>query len=94
MVITHIVCMKFADPDDAGEARERLHALNGVVPQIRSLAVGVDLGRSPASYDLALTTTHDSMDALRGYQNHPAHVAVLEWLQGVLVDRVVVDYET
>lgn len=92
-MITHIVCMKFNDPADAEGARGRLQALSGVVPQIRSLAVGVDVGRTPQSYDLALTTTHDDRDALRGYQEHPEHVLVLDWLRPRLAGRVVVDYE-
>lgn len=86
--------MKFSDPADAEQARGRLDRLKGVVPQIRSLAVGVDFSRTAASYDLALVTTHEDRRALEGYREHPLHVEVLDWLGPRLTSRVVVDYES
>ena len=45
------------------------------------------------NYDLALVTTHESVDELKGYQGHPAHVEFGGWLRPLLTSRVVVDYE-
>ena len=63
---THVVLLRFADPADAPEARRRLESLEGTVPSLRSLHVGLDVLRGEASYDLALTTTHDGLDGLAG----------------------------
>ncbi len=93
-MITHVVLMKFADPANREEAKERLEALAAEIPQIRSLHVGLDVVGSPVSYDLALTTTHESVDELKAYQGHPVHEAFGGWLRPLLDARVVVDYES
>lgn len=93
-MITHTVLMKFTDPADAPEAKARLEALVGQVPQLTSLTVGLDVVGSEQAYDLCLTTTHADLDGLRGYQSHPAHVEVAGWLQAHLAARAVVDAQT
>jgi len=92
-LITHIVLMKFADPSNRDEAKSRLEALAPQIPQIGTLHVGLDVIGSEVSYDLALTTTHDSVEDLKGYQGHPAHVEFGGWLRPLLTSRVVVDYD-
>lgn len=92
-MITHIVLMRFADKADADEAKQRLEALPAAIPQITSLTVGLNVVESEVNYDLALVTTHDSVDELKGYQGHPAHVEFGGWLRPLLTSRVVVDHE-
>lgn len=93
-MITHIVLMKFTDPTDRVEAKTRLDQLPPQIDELSTLTVGLDLVGSDASYDLALVTTHASLDDLRGYQEHPAHVAVAGWLRPRLSSRVVVDHDS
>ena len=92
-VIRHVVLMRFADPRDASEAKARLDGLVGVVPELLSLQVDLDVLRSEASWDLALVSTHDDLDGLRAYQGHPAHAAFGEWLRPRLSARASVDAE-
>ncbi|MFI0350268.1 Dabb family protein [Actinomadura sp. 9N407] len=92
-MLTHVVLMKFTDPADAPKAKELLEGLAGTVAEIRSITVGLDVLRTEVSFDLCMTTTHDSADALRGYQGHPAHLEVAGWLRPRLSARSVVDYE-
>lgn len=73
--------------------RERLSALVGVVPGLRSVSVGRDLGVVPGHWDVVLVSEHDSSDDLAAYQAHPAHVAAAEWISRVVTERAVVDYE-
>jgi hypothetical protein len=93
-LITHIVLMKFADPGNRDEAKTRLEALPAEIPQISTLHVGLDVIGSEVSYDLALTTTHTSIEELKAYQAHPVHVEFGGWLRPLLTSRVVVDYES
>ena len=85
--------MTFADPADAPEAKRRLEALRGEVPPLRSLRADLDTLGLPGSAHLALVTTHDSPEGLRAYQEHPAHLALLDWLRPRLAGRAAVDYE-
>ncbi|MFC9971090.1 Dabb family protein [Spirillospora sp. NPDC127200] len=93
-MLTHVVLMKFTDPADAPEAKELLEGLAGRVGQIRGMTVGLDVVRSAFSYDLSLVTTHASVEELRGYQEHPAHLEVASWLRPRLAARAVVDHES
>jgi hypothetical protein len=92
-VIRHTVLMRFTDPAQAPEAKARLDALLGVVPQLLSLQVDLDVLRTEASYDLWLVTTHDSTEALAAYQVHPAHEEFRAWVGPRLAARAVVDSE-
>ena len=92
MVLTHVVLMKFTDPADAPKAKELLEGLVGVVPQVRSMLVGLDTAHSGVSADLCMITTHDDHDGLLGYQSHQARLEVRGWLRPRLASRVVVDF--
>ena len=92
-MITHIVLMRFADKANVAEAAQRLRALPAQIPQIASLDVGINVVEAEVNYDLALITTHDSVEELKGYQGHPAHVEFGGWLRPLLESRVVVDFE-
>ena len=70
---------------------EGLQALVGVVPGLLSARVGINFGEG--GYDLCLVTSLLSKKALEGYQNHPAHVQMKEFIHQVITDRAYVDYE-
>ncbi|WP_040796367.1 Dabb family protein [Nocardia higoensis] len=88
----HIVLMKFLDRSDASEAKRRLLEMAPAVPQIRSMTVELDEAGTAVSYDLCMTTRHDSAEELSGYQGHPAHLELASWLKPRLAARAVVDY--
>lgn len=93
--LTHVVQMKFADPTPAvlGRAVELLRGLEGKIPELRAIEVGLDILHSARSFDLVLITRFDSLAALEAYQAHPEHVEVLEYLRTVLERSVAVDFE-
>lgn len=93
-MITHVVLLKLIDPEDRGEAKTRLEALPERIVEIQSLAVGLNIVGSPSSYDVCLTTTHDSVEALQSYQDHPVHQDFLAWVRPRLSARAVVDSES
>ena len=92
-MIRHVVLMKLTDPADAPETKARLEALLGQVPGLRTLEVGLDVLRTEASYDVWLITTHDSREALAGYQVHPAHEEFRAWVGPRLAARALADSE-
>ena len=93
-MITHAVLFKLKDPSNIQKTREVLLGMDGKIPQIRNLEVGVDVVRSQRSYDLALITRFDSMEDLQAYQVHPVHVEVLNYITSVRESVVAVDFQT
>ncbi|ABO49878.1 Stress responsive alpha-beta barrel domain protein [Desulforamulus reducens MI-1] len=93
-MITHIVFFKFKDSDSIPIVKEKLMALEGKVPQLRHLEVGVDVIRSERSFDLALVAKFENMDDLNAYQVHPEHQEVVKYIGTVKESIVAVDYES
>jgi hypothetical protein len=96
MVITHVVFFKLKDPspENMEKARAAIAGLEGRIPQLRHLEVGVDLLRSERSYDLALVSRFDSLADLQAYQVHPVHQEVVKYLREVSASILAVDYES
>lgn len=95
-MITHIILIKLVhtNAETVEEARKVLAGLDGKIPQLRHFEVGANILESYRSYDLALLARFDSLEDLEAYQQHPAHVEVVKYLQGVRQSVVTVDYET
>ena len=56
---------------------ERMRALPETVGEIQRLEIGRDEVRDARSWDLVLIMEFTSIEALRAYQRHPQHLAVM-----------------
>ena len=95
-MVKHIVLFKLKDnsPENCLKAKEILLSMEGNVPQLRTIEVGVDYLHSDRSYDLALIVTVDSKDALESYQQDPYHCSVVKpYMHAVRSSSVALDFE-
>jgi hypothetical protein len=99
-MVKHIVMWRFRDSAEGGDktanmakAKAMLEGMRGKVPGLAKLEVGVDFCRTAAAWDMALYSEFESRAALTGYQDHPMHVAVKEFIGPVVSERAIVDYE-
>lgn len=94
-MIRHIVMWKFKEGEQENMLlfRERLLALKGQIPEIRSMEVGVNVKPSERSYDAVLVADFDSLEALDAYTVNPLHQAVAEFCKSIRTGSVSVDYE-
>jgi hypothetical protein len=95
-MIAHIVLFKLNSPTDENSAavRDMLLSMDGKVPLLRHLEVGVDIIRSERSYDVALYTKFDSLADLQAYQIHPYHAGtVIPFMKANCAAIVAADYE-
>ncbi len=101
-MITHTVLFRFSADDataatEVAEAKRLLELMPPLIPELRSLRVGVDGrrlvdgARVAVAYDLALVTTHDSWDDLDAYAVHPEHVRLTAFIRERATERAVVD---
>lgn len=96
-MVTHIVLFKLSDPtpENIATADKLLLGMSAEIPFLRHLEVGIDVLRSPRSYDIALVTKFDSLDDLQAYQVHPHHADVVAaHMKSVSSSVAVVDYES
>lgn len=98
-MIRHVVSWKLAAEDagqraeQAAEVARRLNALDGVVPQLRSISAGANVAYPDTNWDVTLVADFDSIDALEEYQVHPAHEEVVDYVRSVVAARVAVDFD-
>ena len=76
------------------DIKEGLEGLVGKVPGLISAKVHIDGRLSSSNADLMLDSTLESVEALKGYAVHPAHVAVANGkVRPYTVQRSCLDFE-
>lgn len=95
-MITHIVFFKLKDgsAENVAQTAQVLKDMEGKIEVLKSIEVGIDVLHSERSYDIALITKFESMDALDIYQVHPVHKKVIEHMSQVREASVCVDFES
>ena len=95
-MLTHVVLFKLKDksPETLNKVKELLMNLEGKIPQLKYIEVGIDILHSERSYDISLITRFNSLEDMQAYQVHPAHVEVLNFLSTVRESSVAVDYNS
>lgn len=98
-MIRHIVMWKLKGPSpeerrqQAEQARAALLGMQGLVPGLSQLEVGIGSVFGEQEADLVLVSTHTDWEALNVYQSHPAHEPVKKLIGELRVERRVVDFE-
>ena len=97
-MIQHIVIWKLAEEADGRDKeanyrilKEKLEALNSVIPGLLELRVGRNLN-SDERYDAALVSRFESLEALKAYDAHPAHMEIRTFVKQIRVDRTCLDF--
>ncbi|MGQ4514815.1 Dabb family protein [Streptomyces sp. DW26H14] len=96
-MIRHLVLFKLNDGISHDDERVRagvkaFEDLGAQIPEIRSWEFARNLSTRANAYDYAINAGVADLDALRGYAEHPAHVAgVALWKE--FATWVIADYE-
>lgn len=98
-MLKHIVMWRFKDSAEGRTKLENmeyvsamLRALIPVIPQIKSMEIGFDIGAGRDGFDMALVTEFENITALDEYQQHPRHKEVSAYVSLVRSERASVDY--
>lgn len=79
-MIKHVVCFRLKDRSEAScqKAADVLRSMEGNVPMLRGIEVGIDFLHAARSFDVILSVLLDDETALDAYQNDPYHVSVVK----------------
>lgn len=98
-MIKHIVMWKLKEHAEGNNklvnaklVKEKLEAMNDLVPGMIKLEVGIDVGTDAQANDVVLYSEFENEDALAAYQGHPEHKAVFPFIGAVRETRNAVDY--
>lgn len=100
-MVKHIILWKLREDLSAEEKRERslaikqgLEGLKGQVPGLMDIHVQIDGRLETSNADIMLDSTLDSLESLKGYAVHPAHVAVANgFVRPYTAVRTCLDFE-
>lgn len=95
-MLKHVVFFKFkpeCKASDIEDLKKSLAALPGKISEIKSYEFGSDVVRSERSYDFALVSAFEDLEALKRYQVHPDHVEVLQKVRTLAENILAVDFE-
>ena len=94
-MIKHIVFFKMKDTSKEGlqTTKDVLMNMQGKIPQLKSIEVGLDVLHSERSYDVALITEFASLEDLQAYNVHPIHKEVIAYMSMARDAAVTVDFE-
>lgn len=95
-MIKHTVCFKLKDnsKEMCDKTAEILRSMDGNVPMLKGIEVGVDFLHSQRSYDIILTVTLEDDKQLEAYQNDEYHCNVVKkHMHSVTETSVAVDYQ-
>lgn len=98
-MVKHIVLFKLKEEIPAAQKeeamrrfKEAIEALPAVIPFIRRIEVGLNINPAEA-WNIALYSEFDTLDDVKAYAVHPAHVAAGKLLAEVKESRACTDYE-
>lgn len=98
-MVKHIVLFKLKEeiPGEekmniANRFKQAIESLPSVIPVIRKVEVGVNINPGE-TWNIALYSEFDSLDDVKLYATHPAHVEAGKIIADVKENRACVDYE-
>lgn len=95
-MLKHVVLMKFkptAAREQIEDLAKNLGRLPQAIPEIKAYEFGSDILHTPRSYDFALVSAFENVEALKRYQVHPDHVVVLNKVLDLCESILAVDFE-
>lgn len=95
-MIKHIVLFKFIEGKKESDTKilmEKLMKLPEQIKYIRSYEVGENIIEGPRNYDVSLIATFDSVEDLKSYGKEKPHLEFFKYLDTVVKQVSVSDYE-
>ena len=95
-MINHVVLIKFkagVKDTDIDALEKMLDPLPNKIIEIQTYEFGRNLVHTERSYDFALVALFANLDAVRRYQEHPAHLKALQKITRLSESILSVDFE-
>lgn len=94
-MLRHYVFLKYREETSQAHVADfctRMRALRGTIDGIQHLEIGLDELHDARSWDLVLIMAFASVEALRAYQRHPQHLAVMAFNDPFVASVASVDF--
>ena len=98
-MVKHIVLWNFVEGLDEAEKAQAGQKMKALLEPIRELVPGaleihvLTEGLPSSNREIALISDFETAEALKNYQEHPAHVEAGKYVGSVTCNRACMDYE-
>lgn len=95
-MIRHVIFFKFNPTTTDAQIKmleQGLGALPRAIPEIKKYEFGRDIVRSERSFDFALVSSFDDVEAVNRYSAHPEHQKVLKLINEICSTIKSVDFK-
>jgi hypothetical protein len=94
-MLRHYVTIKYivdTPPEHIAVFCEKMRALQNIIPEVAFLEIGRDELKTERSWSLILIMKFDTTAALKNYQQHPQHQAVMSFNGPYVADVGSIDF--
>ena len=99
-LIKHVVMWKMKKDRGSAESamnaleiKKKLERLTSTIIEIKELEVGMNFSSAERAFDVILYTEFTTKKDLEHYLNHPEHVKVKAYIESVIEDKAIIDFE-
>ena len=92
-MIKHIVIFKTKENAPLKIFKQKIEDLKNKIPEIKNIAVGLDINFDPDSSDFCVITEVENLKDLETYAKHPDHLDVIAFIKPYVIERKVVDFK-
>jgi hypothetical protein len=83
-----------ASAEQKQHVKDSLATLPSLVPTLRSLELGADIGVNEGNFDFAVTASFDDLDGYLAYRDNPEHRAMIrDLVTPITAQRAAVQFE-
>lgn len=94
----HTIMWKIIEPKEnkketCEKIKELLLGLNGKIPGLIKIEVGINTLQADNVYDVILIGDFESQEAYSAYSTHPEHAKIIPFFKTLTLERSIVDYK-
>jgi ABC-type molybdenum transport system ATPase subunit/photorepair protein PhrA len=78
--------------ETCAKMKELLESLNGKIPGLISMEVGINTLDAENTFDVVLTGTFENKESYENYSQHPEHAKIVPFFKDLKLARAIVDY--
>ncbi|HAQ61293.1 TPA: stress responsive protein [Candidatus Delongbacteria bacterium] len=78
---------------NALEIKKKLERLTSTIIEIKDLEVGMNFSNADRAFDVVLYTEFNTKRDFEHYLSHPEHIKVKAFIDSVIEERAIVDFE-
>jgi len=93
----HVIMWKveespIAKKETCEKIKELLESLNGKIPGLINIGVGINTLEAENTFDVVFTGTFESKEAYIAYGQHEEHAKIVPFFKELKLERAIVDY--